>query len=441
LFLFHAFALPQANGMLYWIRALRRAPKEGDDAMAKTVLLGVSGGIAAYKSAALCSALVKRGYDVQVLMTENATRFIQPLTFQALSRNPVLTNTFVEPNPAEIAHIAKADAASALVIAPATANVIGKLAAGIADDVLTTTALAIRCPLILAPAMNVNMYEHPAVQENLNVLRKRGAIVIEPGTGPLACGWTGKGRLPEPEDILEVVESVLRRKSDLAGVRVLVTAGPTIEDIDPVRYLSNASSGKMGYALAAAASARGAVVQLISGPTHLPPVPGVDTVYIRSTEDLLQAVRERIKDADLFISAAAPADFRPVQKLPHKWKKSDGVPVLELEPTPDVLATVSREKRENQCFVGFAAETTDAVRYGRDKLERKNLDMVVVNNVAEPGAGFAVDTNKVTVVRRGGPDVELPLMSKAQVAEALFDLIVETLAQKGILPKRANGNG
>lgn len=404
--------------------------------MGKTILLGVAGGIAAFKSATVCSSLVKRGYDVQVLMTENATRFIQPLTFQALSRNPVLTDTFDEPNPAEIAHIAKADAASAYVIAPATANVIGKLASGIADDVLTTTALAIRCPLIVAPAMNVNMYEHPAVQENLRVLRERGAIVIEPGTGPLACGWTGKGRLPEPEDIVAVVEAVLRRKSDLSRVRVLVTAGPTIEDIDPVRYLSNNSSGKMGYAIAAAAAARGAVVQLISGPTHLQPIPGVDTVYIRSTEDLLRAVRERVQQVDLFISAAAPADFRPAQRLQHKWKKSDGVPTLELEPTPDVLATVSREKREDQCFVGFAAETTDAVAYGRSKLERKNLDLVVINNVSEPGAGFAVDTNRVTVVQRGGPDVDLPLMSKAEVADALLDLVVEVLAKKGILPKR-----
>jgi phosphopantothenoylcysteine decarboxylase / phosphopantothenate---cysteine ligase len=412
--------------------------EEGDVAVGKTILLGVAGGIAAFKSATVCSSLVKRGYDVQVLMTANATRFIQPLTFQALSRNPVLIDTFDEPNPAEIAHIAKADAASAYLIAPATANVIGKLAAGIADDVLTTTALAIRCPLIVAPAMNVNMYEHPAVQENLRVLRKRGAIVIEPGTGPLACGWTGKGRLPEPEDIVAVVEAVLRRKSDLSGVRVLVTAGPTIEDIDPVRYLSNNSSGKMGYAIAAAAAARGAAVQLISGPTHLPPIPGVDMVHIRSTEDLLRAVSERVGQVDLFVSAAAPADFRPAHRLQHKWKKSDGVPVLELEPTPDVLATVSREKREDQCFVGFAAETTDAIAYGRSKLERKNLDLVVVNNVSEPGAGFAVDTNKVTVLQRGGPDVDLPLMSKAEVADALLDLIVEVLAKKGILQKRKN---
>lgn len=412
------------------LRRDRRRQGEGDVDVGKTILLGVAGGIAAFKSASVCSSLVKKGYDVQVLMTENATKFVQPLTFQALSRNPVLTDTFEEPNPAEIAHIAKADAADVFVIAPATANVIGKLANGIADDVLTTTALAVTCPLVIAPAMNVNMYQHPAVTENLQRLRQRSAIVLEPGTGLLACGWIGKGRLPEPEDIVAVVEAVLHRKTDLNGTRVLVTAGPTVEDLDPVRYLSNSSTGKMGYAIAQAAVQRGADVILVSGPTHLPPVHGVEMVRIRSTEDLLHAVQAHAPSCDVFISAAAPADFRPVQRLSHKWKKSDGVPVLELEPTPDVLATVAQSKHDGQVFVGFAAETKNAVDYGRRKLERKNLDMVVVNDVTEDGAGFGVDTNHVTILRKDGPDVALPLMSKSAVADELLDLVVEALRSK-----------
>ncbi|GMA49119.1 putative coenzyme A biosynthesis bifunctional protein CoaBC [Alicyclobacillus contaminans] len=328
-------------------------------------------GIAAYKAASICSTLVKQGHDVHVVMTEHATRFVGPLTFQALSRNPVLTDTFEEPNPHEIAHIAIADRADVFVVAPATANTIAKLAHGLADDMLSTMALAARCPVLVVPAMNVNMFAHPAVVDNVALLRRRGVYVMEPGTGLLACGWTGKGRLPEPEDVVAAIERLLEARQDLGGLRVVVTAGPTVEDLDPVRYLSNGSTGKMGYAIAEAARQRGASVCLISGPTALPPVAGAEFIRIRSTEDLLAAVQEQMPTADVLIGAAAPADFRPTERLAHKWKKSNGIPTLTLEPTPDVLATVARDKRPHQVFVGFAAETQDAVEQGRKNWNKR----------------------------------------------------------------------
>jgi phosphopantothenoylcysteine decarboxylase/phosphopantothenate--cysteine ligase len=397
--------------------------------MAQTIVLGVGGGIAAYKSAALASQLVKRGYDVQVLMTEHATRFVQPLTFQALTKRPVIVDTFAEPDAGEIAHIAVADRASLFVVAPATANLIAKLAHGIADDMVTTTALAVTAPIVVAPAMNVHMFEHPAVQENLQKLRSRGVIVIDPASGPLACGYTGRGRLPEPDDIVAVIEAVLHAQRDFAGLSVLVTAGPTVEDIDPVRFLSNASSGKMGYAIAAAAASRGASVTLVSGPTHLQPPAGVELVRVRSTQDMYDAVAARIGNADVYISAAAPADFRPVRRLDRKWKKGDGVPELVLEPTVDILADMGRRKRPGQTFVGFAAETGDAVATARSKLERKNLDLLVVNDVSEAGAGFAVDTNRVTLLFRGGDERALPLLPKTEVAQRILDAVLALRGQ------------
>ncbi|MCL6636514.1 MAG: bifunctional phosphopantothenoylcysteine decarboxylase/phosphopantothenate--cysteine ligase CoaBC [Alicyclobacillus sp.] len=400
------------------------------------VLLGVSGGIAAYKAAALCSLLVKKGHDVQVLMTEHATRFIQPLTFQALSKRTVVTDTFAEPNPAEIAHIALADWADVYVIAPATANVLAKLALGLADDMVTTTALACRAPLVVAPAMNVHMWTHPVVQGHVQALQQRGVVVVQPGSGPLACGYVGEGRLAEPEEIAAAVEALWQRPRDMAGLRVLVTAGPTIEEIDPVRYLSNASSGKMGYALARAAVRRGAQVSLVSGPTALPPVTGAELVAVRSTEEMLQAVLARAEAADVVIGAAAPVDFRPLHRLPHKWKKQDGPPQLELVPTPDVLAMAAARRRPGQIWVGFAAETQDALRHGWDKLTRKGLDMVVVNNVSEPGAGFAVDTNRVVLLTRDGGEQALPLLSKDAVAERILDAVQ---ALRGTLPAPGGG--
>ncbi|WP_067931508.1 bifunctional phosphopantothenoylcysteine decarboxylase/phosphopantothenate--cysteine ligase CoaBC [Alicyclobacillus kakegawensis] len=397
--------------------------------MAHFVLVGVGGGIAAYKTATLCSQLVKRGYQVQVLMTEHATRFVQPLTFQALTHRPVVVDTFAEPDAAEIAHVAIADRADMYVIAPATANLLAKLALGIADDMVTTTALAVTAPLLVAPAMNVHMYEHPTVQRNLSLLRQRGVLVVNPGEGPLACGYTGKGRLAEPEDIADIIDAHFAGRRQLGGLRVLVSAGPTVEDIDPVRYLSNASSGKMGYALAEAALARGAEVVLVSGPTHLSPVPGARMRHVRSTEDMLRAVLDEVPAADVFISAAAPVDFRPVQRHEHKWKKAQGVPVLELEPTPDILSKVREMRRQDQVIVGFAAETRDALVYAREKLERKQLDLIVVNNVAEPDAGFGVDTNRVSLLRASGAQEHLPLLSKREVAERILDAVVERLAE------------
>lgn len=393
--------------------------------MAKTVVLGVGGGIAAYKSAALCSLLVKSGFRVEVLMTEHATRFIQPVTFQALSKNPVVVDTFHEPDPSQIAHIAIADRADVFVIAPATANLLAKLALGIADDMVSTTALAVTAPVIVAPAMNVHMYNHPAVQANLSLLRQRGVIVVDPGSGLLACGYTGKGRLAEPEDIADVIQAVIEPKKELSGVKVVVTAGPTIEDIDPVRFLSNSSTGKMGYALAAAAVASGAEVTLISGPTSLAPIPGTRVVRVRSTEDMLQAALKEMEEADVFISAAAPADFRPAVRLQHKWKKSTGVPQLELETTPDILATVAGRRQPGQVFVGFAAETQKLLESARKKLAAKNLDMVVANDVSQEDAGFAVDTNRAVIVDRTGQEEALPLMEKSKLAAHILQRVAE----------------
>ncbi|QQE80734.1 bifunctional phosphopantothenoylcysteine decarboxylase/phosphopantothenate--cysteine ligase CoaBC [Alicyclobacillus sp. SO9] len=387
------------------------------------ILVGVGGGIAAYKAASLCSLLMKAQHEVQVLMTENATKFITPLTLQSLTRKPVVVDTFNEPNPTEIAHIALADKADLYVIAPATANLIGKLAAGIADDMVSTTALAVTSPLLIAPAMNVHMFEHPAVQQNLATLRHNGALIINPGSGPLACGYTGKGRLAEPEDILQVITAVLNQKTDMAGVHLVVTAGPTIEDIDPVRYLSNNSSGKMGYALAEAGKQRGARVTLISGPTNLPDVSGIEMIRVRSTQDMYDAVDKVVDTADIYISAAAPVDFRPVVRHHQKLKKGAGVTHLELEQTTDILLSVAGRKQPSQTFVGFAAETSDVLQYGMAKLERKNLDMVVVNDILAPGAGFAGDTNVVTILMRGREPIALPVLNKFEVANRILDQI------------------
>lgn len=402
--------------------------------MTRTIVLGVGGGIAAYKAAALCSLLGKRGYSVEVLMTENATRFIQPLTFQSLSKHPVVVDTLSEPRSDEIAHIAIADRADLFVVAPATANLIGKIANGIADDMVSTTALAVTAPVLIAPAMNVHMLAHPAVQHNLDVLRARGVVVVDPGSGPLACGYTGKGRLAEPEDIAAVVDAMFNCQKDFNGQHVVVTAGPTVEDIDPVRYLSNRSSGKMGYAIATAAVGRGARVTLISGPTHLPPVVGAQMIPVHSTDDMMRAVAAEVQSADVLIGAAAPADFQPVERRDHKWKKTDGPPTFTLKATPDILETVGKAKSKRQVFVGFAAETQNVLAYGRNKLERKNLDIVAVNNVLEAGAGFGVDTNRVTILGRDGSELALPLLAKAEVAERILDAVVDLLRNKAQTP-------
>ncbi len=392
----------------------------------KTIVLGVTGGIAAYKAAALTSKLTQAGASVHVILTENAGKFVQPLTFQALSHRPVYTDTFEEPNPEAIAHIDLADKADLVLIAPATANVIGKLANGIADDMLTTTLLATRAPVMIAPAMNVNMYAHPAVTANMQKLAAYGYRFIEPGEGLLACGWIGKGRLAEPEEILQAVIDFFRVPRDLAGKRVLVTAGPTREKIDPVRYISNHSSGKMGYAIAEAARDRGAEVVLVSGPTALPRPAGVTFVPVESVLEMFDAVMARLETADIVVKSAAVSDYRPKAAHAHKLKKTGDELVLKLEKAPDILQTIGQRKTR-QFVVGFAAETQNVEAYAREKMERKNLDMIVANDVLAEGAGMGADTNIVTILTRDGEVLSLPQMSKRAVADKLWDAVVAKL--------------
>lgn len=391
----------------------------------KTIVIGVSGGIAIYKVADLCSKLTQRGADVWVLMTEAATKFVQPITFQALVRNPVLTDTFQEPNPAVISHIDVADRADLFLIAPATANVIGKMANGIADDIVTTAYLATKAPVWIAPAMNVNMYNHPAVQHNMRRLIDYGYRFVEPGEGYLACGWIGKGRMAEPMDILQQIEMLFAdaQPRDMECVRLLVTAGATRESVDPVRFFTNHSSGKMGYAIAEAAAKRGAHVTLVSGATHLTPPLDVEFVPVVSANDMYEAVMARYDDVDIVVKAAAVADYRPKNVHSQKMKKQPGGLVLEFERTRDILAELGKRK-STQFLVGFAAETENVEANARGKLERKNADMIVANNVAQSGAGFGTDTNIVTIYTRNGESLELPRMSKAEVANRLLDAVL-----------------
>ena len=392
----------------------------------KTIVIAVTGGIAIYKIADLCSKLTQKGANVWVLMSESATRFVQPLTFQSLVKNPVLTSTFQEPDPKVISHINIADKADLFLIAPATANTIGKLANGIADDLIGTTFLATKGPVWVAPAMNVNMYHHPAVQKNMNQLAEWGCRFLEPEEGYLACGWVGKGRLAPPEDILKEIEDYFTYldKQDLQGTKVLVTAGATREKIDPVRFLTNHSTGKMGYAIAEAAARRGAEVTLVSGSNLLAPK-GVQVVPVVSAEDMYQAVIERYDGMDLVIKAAAVADYRPKVIYDQKMKKKPGDLSIEMERTRDILLELGKRK-EKQFLVGFAAETENLEENALGKLERKNADMIVANNVASPGAGFGTDTNIVTIMRRDGKSVSLPQLDKREVANQILDFVVET---------------
>ena len=388
----------------------------------KTIVLGVSGGIACFKAAALASMLKKQHADVQVIMTENATKFVTPLTFEQLTGNKALVDTFDRNFVHSVEHIAVADRADFVLIAPATANVIAKFAHGLADDMLTTTVLACRCPKAVAPAMNTGMYENPVTQDNLAALRRYGWEIVDPATGRLACGTSGKGRLPEPEDLLEVCLHALAHEKDLAGKRVLVTAGPTQEAIDPVRYLTNHSSGRMGYAIAKAASRRGAEVTLVSGPTALKKPAYVDTVDVVSAQDMFDAVVSRASDADIIIKAAAVADYRPEAVSDNKIKKADGALSIPLERTRDILGTLGADKRPGQFLCGFSMETEDLLENSRKKLEKKNLDMVAANNLKVEGAGFGVETNVLTLITPDGM-TELPLMSKDAAADALLDAI------------------
>ncbi|MBO5917825.1 MAG: bifunctional phosphopantothenoylcysteine decarboxylase/phosphopantothenate--cysteine ligase CoaBC [Oscillospiraceae bacterium] len=394
----------------------------------KSVLLGITGGIAAYKAAYLASALVKQHAHVQVIMTQNATQFIAPLTFEQLTGNKCLTDTFDRNFVHQVEHIAVADRTDLVIIAPATANVCAKLAHGIADDMLTTTVLACRCPKLIAPAMNTNMYENQVTQDNLDLLRRYGWQVIDPASGRLACGAVGAGKLPEPELLLEHILHAIALPHDLAGKRVLVTAGPTQESLDPVRYLTNHSSGKMGYALARMAAWRGAQVTLISGPTALEPPAFVDTVPIVSAADLYREVTAWAGQADFIFKAAAVADYTPADYCDNKIKKKDGDLSIPLKRTQDVLKQLGEDKRPGQIICGFSMETENMVENSRAKLTKKGIHMIAANNLKVEGAGFGVNTNVMTLITNH-ECVELPLMSKEQVALAILDKALELSAE------------
>ncbi len=392
----------------------------------KNILLGVTGGIAAYKAADLCSRLVKMHAGVDVIMTKHATEFITPLTFESLCHRKTVTDTFDRNHPWEVEHIALADKADCVVIAPATANIIGKLANGLADDMLSTTVLACRCPKLLVPAMNTNMYENPVVQDNLAKLRHYGWQIMEPVSGHLACGTSGKGKLPDPENILEQVLLCCAHEKDMTDIRVLVTAGPTQEAVDPVRYLTNHSTGRMGYAIASAAAMRGAEVTLVSGPTALQRPEGVSFVPVTTAEEMFDAVTTRQQENDMIIKAAAVADYRPKHTADEKIKKQDneGEPTMPLTRTKDILRYLGEHKPAGQILCGFSMETEHMLENSRKKLEKKNLDVVAANNVKVEGAGFAVDTNVLTLITKD-TEQELPLMSKTEAAMQLLDLLLE----------------
>lgn len=391
----------------------------------KVVLLGITGGIAAYKGAELARLLVKAGAEVHVVMTAHAQEFITPLTFQALTGNPVHTDLFNLYQEKEIGHISLADRADLVVVAPATANLIGKVAAGLADDLLTTTLMATKAPVLFAPAMNVNMWDNPICQRNQKQLLDAGYHFIEPVSGLLACGWEGKGKLPDPEDIFFAAQKLLSPK-DLLGQTLLVTAGPTREELDPVRYLSNHSSGKMGYAIARAATLRGARVILVSGPTALKPPVGVELVPVVSAAQMYEAVLARASEATVIVKAAAVADYRPLARGSEKLKKQADELTLQLTKNPDILAELGKCK-QGQLLIGFAAETEKLIEHARAKLQAKHLDLIVANDVTAEGAGFDADTNEVKLLFADGREIQVPLQDKGLVAERLLDEIVKLL--------------
>lgn len=389
----------------------------------KTVLLGVTGGIAAYKAAALASALVKQHAAVEVVMTENATQFVTPLTFEQLTGRRTMVNTFDRNFSHQVEHIALAERTDLVIVAPATANVCAKLAHGLADDMLTTTILACRCPKLIAPAMNTNMYENPVTQDNLALLRRYGWEVIEPASGRLACGAVGKGKLPEPEEILQYILRQLAFPHDLTGKKVLVTAGPTQEAIDPVRYLTNHSTGKMGYAIARMAMLRGADVTLVSGPTAIAPPPFVTVVPVVSAQDMFEAVAANAPESDFIFKAAAVADYTPANYSDNKVKKSEGDMFIPLKRTRDILKYLGENRVPGQVICGFSMETQNMVENSREKLVKKNVDMICANNLKQSGAGFGVDTNVITIITRS-ETTELPLQSKESAANAILDAAV-----------------
>ena len=398
----------------------------------KTVIIGVTGGIACYKAVELVRLLVKDSLAVQVIMTRAAMEFVTPLTFQTLSGKPVATESFNLTQESEIGHINLADSADLFVIAPATANVIGKIAAGIADDLLTTVLMATQAPVLIAPAMNIHMYENPILQENIRKLRRIGYHFMEPAEGYLACGYEGKGRLPEPEKILEEIRSLLRKK-DLLGERFLITAGPSREPLDPVRYISNRSSGKMGYALARAAVRRGAGVVLVSGPSAIEPSSAVRLIPVNTAAEMRRAVLEQFPECTAVIMAAAVADYRPVDASSKKLKRGKAPLDIRLEPNPDILRELGRRKN-GKLLVGFAAETEELIANATRKLHEKNLDLIVANDVTQAGGGFDGDTNIATIVDRSGASDSLSLMTKDELADRIYDHLL------ALKDKHSDGN-
>ncbi|MDO4474358.1 MAG: bifunctional phosphopantothenoylcysteine decarboxylase/phosphopantothenate--cysteine ligase CoaBC [Eubacteriales bacterium] len=388
----------------------------------KMIVLGVTGGIAAYKSAMLASLLVKSGADVQVIMTEHAKEFISPLTFEALTNRRCLTDTFDRNHEYSTEHVSVAKQADAVIVAPATANVIAKLAHGIADDMLTTTILACKCPKIIAPAMNTGMYENPVTQDNMSLLEKYGMTVVTPATGRLACGDTGKGKMPEPEELLQYVLMACAYEKDMKGKKVLVTAGPTREPIDPVRFITNHSSGKMGYSIAKICALRGAEVTLVTGKTALTPPAFVNVVPITTAKEMFEEVTARSADMDIIIKSAAVADYRPKNVSEQKMKKKDSDLAIEMERTDDILKYLGEHKKEGQFLCGFAMETENLLQNASDKLAKKNADMIVANSLRTKGAGFGTDTNVVTLITKEGMQ-ELDIMTKEEVAKKLLDEI------------------
>ena len=402
----------------------------------KTVLLGISGGISAYKSVYVASGLKKKGYDVHVVMTDSAAKFVAPVTFETMSGNRVVTDVFDPANETPTEHITLSHAADLILIAPATANTIAKLAHGIADNMLTTTVLAATCPKLISPAMNTDMFENPATQDNLDILKDYGFEIIEPATGMLACGVEGKGKMPEPDVLIAYVEQWISKDKDMKGLKVLVTAGPTEEAVDPVRFITNHSSGKMGYALARMAARRGANVTLVSGRTALPREPFVETVDVLSAEDMFDAVTERAPEMDIIIKAAAVADFTPANPASEKIKKADlagtGLGMgagsgdsmsIKLAPTRDILKYLGEHRISGQFLCGFAMETQNLMENASSKLRKKNVDIICANSLRTKGAGFAGDTNVVTIITKDGVK-ELPLMSKLDAADAILDEIM-----------------
>ncbi len=394
----------------------------------KTILLGVTGGIAAYKSAALASALVKLHANVEVVMTQNATQFIAPLTFEQLTGRRVMVDTFDRNFQHQVEHISLAERTDLMIIAPATANICAKLAHGLADDMLTTTALACKCPKLIAPAMNTNMYENPVTQDNLDILRHYDWKVIEPDSGRLACGSVGKGKMPEPETLVEHILLHITMPKDLVGMNILITAGPTREALDPVRYLTNHSTGKMGYALAKVAARRGAEVTLVSGPVTLSTPLGVNRVNVSSAEEMFRAVKEHSPHANMIIMAAAIADYTPTEYAENKMKKKDGDLSIPLCRTRDILKWLGENRRTNQLLCGFSMETENLIENSKAKLQKKNIDMICANNLNVPGAGFGVDTNVISVITKTDI-IHLPLQSKDSVANEILNTAFSIYSQ------------